>query len=69
MKLENNITIYNDILQELVDYVNEGWKKNYKVENVVGIEWGAKFMFVHFNSEDFTDNAYPVKFTFTLNKS
>lgn len=68
MKLEKNITIYEDMLKDFVEYVNGGWDKHYRVEDVVGIEWANKFLFVHFNKEDFTKEAYPIKFTLTLNK-
>ena len=66
MKLEKNITIYGNMLQDLVDYVNNGWEKNYKVSDVVGVEWGRTYLFVHFNKEDFTKDAYPVNFMLTL---
>ena len=66
MKLEQNITIYGDILEELVGYVNKGWRKTYRVEDIVGIEWGMKFLFVHFNKEEFTKDAYPVNFSLML---
>ena len=45
-----------------IEYVNKGWGKNYTVEDVVGVEWGKTYLFVHFNKEDFTKDAYPVRF-------
>jgi hypothetical protein len=66
MTLQNNITIYGDVLQELVDYVNKGWRKNYTIQDVVGFELGKNFMFVHFNKDDFTKDAYPINFTLTI---
>lgn len=66
MNLRENITIYDNILEDLVAYVNNGWEKHYKVEDVCGIEWGKGFLFVHFNKEEFTKDAYPVKFDFNL---
>ena len=51
MVLKENITFYDDLLQEFVDYVNNGWKKNYTIQDVVGIELGKKFLFVHFNKK------------------
>lgn len=66
MKLQNNITIYGDVIQELVDYVNKGWKMNYTIQNVVGLELGKKFLFVHFDKDDFTKDAYPINFTLTI---
>ena len=68
MVLKENITIYGDILQELVDYVNKGWKMDYTAKDVAGIELGKKFLFVHFDKNDFSKEAYPIKFTFTLEK-
>ena len=62
MTLEKNITIYENMLKDFVEYVNKGWDKNYTVEDVVGVEWGRTFLFVHFNKEDFTADAYPVRF-------
>jgi hypothetical protein len=66
MVLKENITIYNDLLQEFVDYVNNGWEKNYTIQDIVGIELGKKFLFVHFNKNDFSKEAYPVNFTLSL---
>lgn len=66
MTLQNNITIYGDVLQELVDYVNKGWSMNYTIQDVVGVELGKKFLFVHFNGDDFTKDAYPINFTLTI---
>lgn len=66
MKLQNNITIYQDVLQELVDCVNKGWSMNYTIKDVVGVELGKKFLFVHFNGNDFTKDAYPINFTLTI---
>ena len=68
MVLENGIKVYDRLLKKCVEYVNSGWRMNYRLEDVVGIEWGDKFLFVHFNKEDFTKEAYPIKFTLTLNK-
>ena len=33
---------------------------SYKVEDVAGIEISDTFMFVHFNKEDYTKDAYPI---------
>ncbi len=66
MTLQKNITIYGDVLQELVYYVNKGWDMNYTIQDVVGFELGKKFMFVHFNNDDFTKDAYPINFTLNL---
>lgn len=60
MTLQKNITIYGDVLQELVDYVNKCWRTNYTIQDVVGFELGKGFMFMHFNSEDFSAEAYPI---------
>lgn len=62
MKLETNITIHESMLKDFVEYVNKGWDKNYTVNDVVGVEWGRTFLFVHFNKEEFTKDAYPVRF-------
>ena len=62
MKLEKNITIHESMLKAFVEYVNLGWDKNYTVEDVVGVEWGRTFLFVHFNEKDFHEEAYPVRF-------
>lgn len=61
MILENGIKIYDNLLQKCVEYVNGGWDKSYKVEDIAGIELGLTFMFVHFNKEDYTKDAYPIK--------
>ena len=44
----------------MVEYVNNGWKTDYKVEDVVGMEINSTFIFVHFNKEDYTKDAYPI---------
>lgn len=66
MKLDKNITVYESMLKDFVEYVNKGWAKNYTVEDVVGIEWGRTYLFVHFNKENFTEDAYPIKFNLNL---
>lgn len=60
MVLEKGIKVYGDILKRCVEYVNNGWQLSYKVEDIVGIELGNTFMFVHFNKEDYTKDAYPI---------
>jgi hypothetical protein len=62
MKLDKNITIHESVLEDFVEYVNKGWEKHYTVKDVVGVEWGRTYLFVHFNKEDFTKDAYPVRF-------
>lgn len=62
MKLEKNITIHESMLEDFVEYVNKGWEKHYTVEDVVSVELGRGYLFVHFNKEDFTEDAYPVRF-------
>jgi hypothetical protein len=62
MKLEKNITIHESMLKDFVEYVNKGWEKNYTVKDVVGVEWGRTYLFVHFNKEDFTKDVYPIRF-------
>lgn len=62
MELDKNITIHESMLKDFVEYVNKGWEKNYTVKDVVGVEWGRTYLFVHFNKEDFTKDAYPVRF-------
>ena len=61
MILKNGIKIYNNILEKCVKYVNDGWRTEYNVEDVVGFELGETFIFVHFNKEDYTKDAYPIK--------
>ena len=61
MVLEKGIKVYSDVLNRCVNYVNKGWCKSYNVEDIVGIELGMTFMFVHFNKEDYTKDAYPIK--------
>ena len=62
MKLEKNITIHESMLKDFVEYVNKGWGKHYAVKDVAGVEWGRTHLFVHFNKENFTEDAYPVRF-------
>ena len=58
MTLENGIKVYNRLLNKCVEYVNKGWDMNYTTEDIVGIEISTTFMFVHFNKEDYTKDAY-----------
>ena len=60
MVIENGIKVYSDILKKCVEYVNNGWHMSYRIEDVVGIEISATFIFVHFNKEDYTKDAYPI---------
>ncbi len=60
MILETGNKIYGDFLQRCVNYVNIGWGTNYKIEDVAGIELSDKFLFVHFNKEEYTKEAYPI---------
>lgn len=62
MILEKGIKIYDSILEKCVNYVNDGWQTSYKKEDIAGVELvSAKTMFVHFNKEDYTKEAYPIK--------
>lgn len=60
MILETGIKVYDKLLKKCVDYVNNGWQTNYQTKDIVGIEFGDTFMFVHFNKEDYTKDAYPI---------
>lgn len=60
MVLENGIKVYNSLLKRCVECVNKGWDMNYSTDDIVGIEFGTTFMFVHFNKEDYTKDAYPI---------
>lgn len=60
MTLENRIKVYDRLLKKCVEYVNGGWDMNYTTEDIVGIEIDTTFMFVHFNKEDYTKDAYPI---------
>lgn len=59
MVLENG-KIYSALLKKCVEYVNKGWRMNYRLEDVVSIEISITYMFVHFNKEDYTKEAYPI---------
>lgn len=61
MILEKGIKIYNSVLEKCVNYVNNGWGTEYKVEDVVGFELGETFIFVHFCADDYAKYAYPIK--------
>ena len=58
--LTKGIKVYNRLLEKVVEYVNKGWKTDYKVEDVVGMDINSTFIFVHFNKEDYTKDAYPI---------
>lgn len=61
MTLTDGIKINDSLLKACVKYVNDCWETSYKVEDIVGIELGLTYMFVHFNKADYTKDAYPVK--------
>ena len=58
--IENGIKVYDRLLKKCVEYVNKGWDMRYRREDVVGIEIDTTFIFVHFNKEDYTKDAYPI---------
>lgn len=60
MVLKYGIKVYDRLLQKCIEYVNGGWDKNYTTEDIVGIEIDTTFIFVHFNKEDYTKDAYPI---------
>lgn len=66
MTLEKGIKIYDRLLKKLVEYVNKGWNMKYHREDVVGIEIDTTFIFVHFNKEDYTKDAYPISIEIVL---
>ena len=62
MILEKGIKIYDNILEKCVNSVNEGWLTSYKKEDIAGVElFSERTMFVHFNKENYTEEAYPIK--------
>lgn len=66
MTLKNGIKVYGRLLEKLVEYVNNGWKTTYTAEDVVGVEIDTTFIFVHFNKEDYTKDAYPISIEIIL---
>lgn len=61
MITSGGIKIYNNLLKKCVEYVNKGWHMRYCLEDVVGIEIDTTYIFIHFNKEDYTKDAYPIK--------
>lgn len=66
MTLENGTKVYGRLLEKLVEYVNNGWKTTYKVEDIVGVEIDTTFIFVHFDKEECTKEAYPISIEIVL---
>lgn len=66
MVLEKGVKIYDNILKRCVKYVNNGWGTNYNIKDVVGFELGNSFLFVHFNEEDYSKEAYPISIEITF---
>lgn len=66
MTLEKGTKVYGGLLKKLVEYVNNGWKTTYTAEDVVGVEIDTTFIFVHFNEEDYTKDAYPISIEIIL---
>ena len=68
MTLEKGIKVYGRLLKSLVEYVNNGWQTTYTDEDIVGLEIDTTFIFVHFNKEDYTKDAYPISIEIVLGK-
>ncbi len=68
MTLEKGIKVYGRLLKRLVEYVNNGWQTTYTAEDIVGLEIDTTFIFVHFNKEDYTKDAYPISIEIILGK-
>lgn len=66
MTLEKGTKVYGRLLEKLAEYVNNGWKTTYKTEDIVGIEIDTTFIFVHFNKEEYTKEAYPISIEIVL---
>lgn len=66
MVLDKGVKIYSNILERCVNYVNNGWGTNYSVKDVVGLELGNSFLFVHFDEKDYTKEAYPISIEITF---
>lgn len=66
MTLEKGTKVYDRLLEKLVEYVNNGWQTTYKTEDVVGVEIDTTFIFVHFNKEEYTKEAYPISIEIVL---
>lgn len=66
MTLEKGTKVYGKLLKKLVEYVNNGWGTTYTAEDVVGVEIDTTFIFVHFNKEDYTKDAYPISIEIIL---
>lgn len=64
--LEKGIKVYPKLLKRCVEYVNKGWDMRYRLEDVAGIEIDTTFIFVHFNKEDYTKDAYPISIEIIL---
>ena len=60
MILTKGIKVYNRLLEKAVECVNNGWKTDYKVEDVVGMDINSTFIFVHFKKEDYKEDLYPI---------
>lgn len=60
MILTKGIKVYNRLLEKAVECVNNGWKTDYKVEDVVGMDINSTFIFVHFKKEDYKEDSYPI---------
>lgn len=60
MILEQGIKVYNPLLEKALAYVNRGWRMDYKLEDIAGLEISTTFIFLHFNKEDYSKEAYPI---------
>lgn len=66
MTLERGIKIYSNLLKKCLEYVNKGWDMKYRYEDIVGVEISDTYIFVHFDKEDYTSNAYPIPIEITF---
>ena len=63
MSLKSNIEIHEKLLNKFVEYVNDQWGEQYKVSDIVGVDWETTFLFVHFKQ---IGHAYPIKHTLSF---
>lgn len=61
--LKSNIRIYGNLLDKFTKYVNDQWGMDYTPADIVGVDWGATFLFVHFKT---IGNGYPIKHNFSF---
>ena len=61
MVLTQNVTIRHSLLEKCLNYINSGWKVDYKLEDITGFDIGTNYIFLHIDKD-----MYPIRINLLL---